>query len=233
MTRWLVPLLAVIAASPVWAAERTVTLSSFEKLRVDGPFEVRIVTGASPGVKLSGDRELIERVAVQANGASLTIRLGNGGWGERFASANNVPPVLTVSTPRLTNLAIAAGTRATANRLKGQQVAVSVHGTGSLVIDRVEADQFTASLLGAGALTVSGEANRARLVSDGTPTIDASRLMVKDLDVQLSGLGETSAFARQTASVISNGLGKVMVRGPATCTVRAIAGGPVVCGSGK
>lgn len=233
MTRWLAPLLAVIAASPAWAAERTVTLGSFEKVRVDGPFEVRIVTGASPGVKLSGDRELIERVAVQANGASLTIRLGNGGWGERFASANNTPPVITVSTPRLTNLAIAAGARATANRLKGQQVAVSVHGAGSLVIDRVEADQFSASLLGAGALTVSGEANRARLVSDGTPTIDASKLIVKDLDVQLSGLGETSAFARQTASVTSNGLGKVTVRGPASCTVRAAAGGPVVCGSGK
>lgn len=233
MTRWLAPLLALTAASPAWAADRTVTVGSYEKVRVDGPFEVRIVTGASPGVKLTGDRELIERVAVQANGASLTVRLGNGGWGERFVSASAAPPVITLSTPRLTNLAIAAGARATANRLAGQQVAVSVHGAGSLTIDRLDADQFTASLLGSGALTVSGQANRARLVSDGTPTIDAAKLVVKDLDVQLSGLGETTAFARQTASVTSNGLGKVTVRGPATCTIRAVAGGPVVCGSGK
>lgn len=226
-------LVALIAAPPAWAADRTVTVGSFEKVRVDGPFEVRIVTGASPGVKLTGDRDLIERIAVQANGGTLTVRLGSGGWGERFTSANAAPPVITLSTPRLTNLAISAGARATANRFAGQQVAVSVHGAGSLAIEKVEADQFTASLLGSGALTVSGRANRARLISDGTPTIDATNLMVKDLDVQLSGLGEITATARQTAEVTSSGLGKVTVRGPATCTVRAASGGPVVCGSSK
>ena len=228
-----IPLLALSAAVPAIAADRTVSVGSFERVRVDGPFEVRIVAGGSRGAKLAGDRDLIERIAVQVNGGTLTVRLGTGGWGERFATRNATPPVITLSTPRLTNLAVSAGARTSVNRMTGQQVAVSVHGSGSLMVERVEADQFSAALLGAGTLTVGGQANRARLTSDGAATIDAAELAVKDLVVQLNGLGETTAMARQTAQVTTNGLGKVTVTGPATCTVRAAAGGPVSCGSRK
>lgn len=227
------PLLAIVAPMPVAAAERVASVGSFERVRVDGPFEVRIVVGGSPGAKVAGDRDLIERVAVQVNGGTLTVRLGTGGWGERFATRNPAPPVVTLSTPRLTNLAVSAGARTSVNRMAGQQVAVSVHGSGSLAVERVEADQFSAALLGAGTLTVGGQANRARLTSDGAATIDAAKLAVKDLVVQLNGLGETTATARQTAQVTTNSLGKVTVTGPATCTVRAAAGGPVICGSRK
>lgn len=229
----LTPLLVVLVPLPAAAAERVVSVGSFERVRVDGPFEVRIVAGASPAAKVTGDRDLIERVAVAVNGATLTVRLGTGGWGERFANPKAAPPVITLFTPRLTNLAVSAGARTSVNRMTGQQVAVSVQGSGSLVVDRIEADQFTAALLGAGALTVSGRTNRARLSSDGTGTIDATNMAVKDLVVQLNGLGETRAMARQTAQVTTSGLGKVTVSGPAKCTVRAASGGPVICGSGK
>ncbi len=223
----------LLAAVPAAAADRVVSVGSFERVRVDGPFEVRIVTGASPGATIKGDRDLIERVAIAVNGATLTVRMGSGGWGERFANANAAAAIITLSTPRLGNLAVAAGARTTVNRMAGQQVAVAVHGAGSLTIDRIEADQFTASLLGSGALTVAGQANRARLSSDGTGTIDAAKLAVKDLTVQLNGLGETTAMARQTAQVSTTGLGRVIITGPAKCTVRAAAGGPVVCGTRK
>ncbi len=213
------------------AADRVFSVGSFERVRVDGPYEVRIVTGGSPGAKASGDRQLIERVAIAVNGTTLTVRLGTGGWGETFRSENAVPPVITLSTPRLTGVAISAGARATVNRLVGQRVDVSVAGAGSLVADRVEADQFTGSLLGSGTMTVGGRSNRVRLTSDGAGMIDAAGLVAGDLVVQLDGLGETRATARRTAQVTTSSLGKVTVTGPASCTVRALAGGPVVCGS--
>lgn len=233
MTARFLPLLMLAMAAPAAAADRVVSVGSFERVRIDGPFEVRIVAGASPGATLSGDRDLIERIAVRHNGATLTVRLGTGGWGERFAARQAVPPRITLSTPRLTHLAISAGARITANRMTGQQVAVSIHGAGSLTVERIDTDQLTASLLGSGTLSAGGQANRARLTSDGTGTIDAAGVTVKDLEVQLNGLGEIAATARQTARVTTSGLGKVTVKGPATCTVRAVSGGPVICGSGR
>ncbi len=220
-----------LAPSPALAAERVFSVGSFERVRVDGPYEVRIVTGVSPGARASGDRQLIERVAIAVNGTTLSVRLGSGGWGETFRSDNAAPPIITLSTPRLTGMAVSAGARAAVNRMAGQRVELSVAGSASLTVDRVEADQFTGSLLGAGTLTVAGRANRVRLVSDGTGTIDAAAMMARDLMVQLDGLGETRAAAQSTAQVTTTSLGKVTVTGKATCTVKALAGGPVVCGT--
>lgn len=227
----LAPLAVLLAPVPAAAADRVFSVGSFEKVRVDGPFEVRIVTGGSPRAKAAGDRQLIERVAIAVNGTTLTVRLGSGGWGEAFRKDNATAPVITLSTPRLTALAISAGARVSVNRLASQQVAVSVAGSGSLAVERVEADQFSASVLGAGTLTAGGRANRSQLTTDGSGTIDASAMTVNDLTVMLGGPGETRANARHTARVTNTGLGKVTISGAATCVARAPGGGPVSCGA--
>lgn len=234
MSRRLTPLLLVLLVpAEASASERVFSVGSFEKVRVDGPFEVKIVTGGSPGAKASGDRQIIERVAIAVTGNTLTVRLGSGGWGEAFRKTDATAPVITLSTPRLMALAISAGARTSVNRMASQQVGVSVTGSGSLTVDQVDADQFTASVLGAGLLQAGGRANRARLTTDGSGTVDAAALTVNDLTVLLGGPGETRANARHTAAVTSTGLGRVTVSGTATCTVRAPAGGPVSCGSAK
>ena len=220
----------LLAPLPVLAAERVFSVGSFERVRVDGPFEVRIETGASPGATASGERQLIERIAVAVNGGTLSVRLGTGGWGETFRADNAAPPVIVLRTPRLNSLAVSAGANVTVNRMAGQRVELSLAGSGRVAAARVDADQLAASLVGAGTITAGGQANRARLITDGPGTIDASGLVTKDLTVLLTGPGETRARARYTASVTNTGLGKVTVAGDATCTVRSAGGGPVSCG---
>lgn len=220
----------LLAPLPVLAAERVFSVGSFERVRVDGPFEVRIETGASPGATASGERQLIERIAVAVNGGTLSVRLGTGGWGETFRADNAAPPVIVLRTPRLNSLAVSAGANVTVNRMAGQRVELSLAGSGRVEAARVDADQLGASLVGAGTITAGGQANRARLITDGPGTIDASELVTKDLTVLLTGPGETRARARYTASVTNTGLGKVTVAGDATCTVRSAGGGPVSCG---
>ena len=227
----LLPFALIALAAPAAADERVFQTGSFERVRIDGPFEVRITTGGSPGAKASGDRQLIERISVAANGGTITVRLGSGGWGEAFRSDAAAPPVITLTTPRLTTIAVSAGARATVSRIAGQRIDLSVAGSSSLTARQVEADQLTAALRGSGALTMGGRAKRARLTSDGTGTIDAKAMTVEDLVVQLDGLGETRATAQRTAQVTTTGLGQVTVEGGAACTVRALAGGPVSCGT--
>lgn len=226
------PLFALLLVPvPAAAADRVFSVGSFEKVRVDGPFEVRIVTGGSPGAKAAGERQLIERIAIAVNGTTLTVRLGSGGWGETFRKENATAPVITLSTPRLVALATSAGARVSVNRMASQQIDVTVTGSGSLKAERIEADQFRVAVLGAGTFTAGGRANRARLTTDGNGTIDTAAMTVNDLTVLLGGPGETRASARYTAQVTSTGLGRVTVSGTAKCVVRAPAGGPVSCGS--
>ena len=224
------PLALLFAAAPAVAADRVFSVGSYERVRVDGPFEVRIVTGGSPNAKASGDRQLLDRLAIAVNGTILTVRLGNGGWGEMPRSKVNAPPVITLSAPRLTSLAISAGARVTVTRMVAQRIDLSVIGSGSLALERADTDQLRAALTGSGTMTIGGRANRATLLTDGPGTIDASTMTVNDLIVQLAGAGDTKAAARHTAQVTTTGLGSVTVIGNAKCVVKSVAGGPVTCG---
>ena len=223
------PLALVLFAAPALAQDRVFSVGSYERVRVDGPFRVMIATG-SPKAKASGDRQLLERLVVEVNGGTLTVRIGTGGWGETPTKRGTEPPVVTLTTPRLTALAVTAGAEVDVARLAGQRVDLSVTGAGAVTVARAEADQLNAALLGTGTITIAGRTNRARLLTNGLGMIDAAALATKDLIVRQDGAGETRAAASYTAQVTSTGLGRVTVVGNAKCTVKAVAGGPVMCG---
>ncbi|VVT21035.1 conserved exported hypothetical protein [Sphingomonas sp. EC-HK361] len=227
----LLALLALLLHAPAFAIQRTYSVGTFERVRVEGPFEVRIRTGTSPGATASGDRKLIEQLDIAVNGTTLVVRLGHEGWGETPSDAPSTPPVVTLTTPRLTAIIVNAGGRVTVAPLSAQRVDLSVTGAGAINASGVKADELNAAVIGTGTLVLAGTAQRARLNANGAGAIDASALTANDLTVRLDGPGEIGAAARYTAQVNSTGLGKVTVTGDAKCTVRAPAGGPVVCGT--
>lgn len=227
----LLALLALLLPAPALAIQRSYSVGSFDRVRVEGPFEVRIRTGASPGATAQGDRKLIEQLDIAVNGTTLVVRLGNEGWGETPSDAPTTPPVVTLTTPRLTSIIVNAGGRVTVAPLSAQRVDVSVTGAAAIVATGIQADQFNAAVIGNGSLVLTGKVQRARLTANGAGAIDAAGMTANDLVVRLDGPGEIGGDARYTAQVNSTGLGKVAITGPAKCTVRAPAGGPVICGT--
>jgi hypothetical protein len=226
MKSLLLALLLVPAAAP--AANRIVSVGSFERIRVEGAFEVRVQTGRSPGATISGDGHATDDVQIRTNGTMLVVSKGTGGWGEQ-ARANG-PVVVTLTTPTLTSAVVLAGGKVAISAMKAMRVDVSVSGGGSLSLAAADTDQLTATVIGTGQMTLGGRAARARLATSGPGVIDASALDVRDLIVTLDGVGETKAKARYTAQVTNTGLGTVMVAGGAKCEIKAAAGGPVSCG---
>jgi hypothetical protein len=221
-------------ATPALAGERSYSVGSYDRVRVDGPFEVHIVAGGSPRATAKGSEAILSRLDLKVEGTTLAVRLGPGGWGEMpKAAASQTPVVVTLSTPQLNTILLTAGAQVTASKIKAQRLELNVTGSGALAVDGVQADQLTALLVGTGSIRLAGRANRARLSSNGAGTIDAAALSVADLTVRVDGTGETRANARNTAQVTTTGLGKVTVLGTAKCAVKTAADGPVVCGAGK
>lgn len=230
--RTLLLILAAASALPVpaAAADRTVVVTSFTRVRIDGSFVVEVRTGASPAARASGDAAAIERVDISQNGDTLIVRMGGKGWGERPGAKATAPIRITLATPRLEGVAGGAGADVRVGAMKGTRVDLMLTGAGKLNVARVDADQLVATVVGTGALAAAGKAVRARLMVNGPGTIAASGLVADDLVTRLEGAGEVTAAARFTAQVTSTGLGKVTVLGKPRCQVRALAGGPVVCG---
>lgn len=222
---------STLLAAPADAAERSYSVGSYERVRVEGPFEVHIVAGASPHASARGSEAMLARLDLAVNGNTLAVRLGPGGWGETPRRAGGTSPVVvTLSSPRITSILLTAGATVTASKIAAQRIDLGVTGAGALTVDGAAADQLNAMLIGTGKLRLAGKAARARLTTNGPGTIDAADLAVNDLTVSVEGTGETRATAHYTAQVSTTGLGKVTVLGTAKCTVKAVADGPVVCG---
>lgn len=225
MTRLLACALALLIAGPAQAAQRDVLVGGFERVRVSGPFEVRIAVGP-PSAHIEGDEAALDGVDVDAEGDTLTVRPR----GTSAAGPRSGPAVVTLTSLTLRSVAVAGGARVSAERVGGERVDLAVNGSGTLSVTAADAIDLSATVIGAGSIAVAGKAARARLLTNGPGGIDADGLEADALTVRLDGPGATRARARYTAGVVNTGAGSVSVAGNATCTVRDTAGGPVACG---
>src|SRR5919107_603914 len=82
MRTFLIALIVALATWPLPAAgaTRNFGITSFEKIRVEGPFHVRLATGVAPFAKASGSPRAIDRVAVEMRGDTLIVRSAPS-WG--------------------------------------------------------------------------------------------------------------------------------------------------------
>ncbi|URW75635.1 DUF2807 domain-containing protein [Sphingomonas donggukensis] len=233
MSRFPLRLLAVplvLTAAPARADERSYMFSDFDRIRVEGPFEVIVGDAPSASVSAEGDARALDRLAVRVDGRTLVISPGVNGWGG-YPGAAKTLPVVRVRGPMLRAATVLGNGRMTIDRLSGQRVDVGVSGAGSLTVAAIRADLVEATVIGSGALTVGGQALRARFRSNGPATIDAGALDVSALTVAAQGSGDGRYAARDTANIAADGQGSVTVAGTPSCTVRGSA--PVSCGAAR
>ncbi len=62
------------------AAERTLSVTSFDRVRIEGPFKVT-VTGVSPFAKIIGSTSAFDSVTVDQQGRTLIVRPNSSNWG--------------------------------------------------------------------------------------------------------------------------------------------------------
>lgn len=224
-------LLALAAIAP--AAERKLFVSTFDRLRVDGPFQVVVVTGRSPRGSIAGDARELDGVDVRQDGRTLHVRRGVGTWQEQPRAAPTQPVVVTLATPSLAAAYLIGPGAIGVTGMKGARIDLSVAGAGGIAVTGADAAELNATTIGNGRIAVAGRAVRARLLVNGAGGVQADKLETDELTVRLDGPGEVTARARRAADLTNTGLGRIAVAGPARCTVKAAAGGPVTCGAGR
>ncbi|MBO9712406.1 DUF2807 domain-containing protein [Sphingomonas sp.] len=224
--RRLLPLILLLAAAPA-GDQRSFIVSGFDRLRVDGPFEVAVVPGSSPDAHAEGTRDALDRVQVRTDGTTLVVSAGTLGWEVRARDAITLPKV-TVVAPSLRSVLITGGGKVDVAELKGQRVEATVNGAGSLSIANVDAESFSGSLTGGGSILVSGKAGQANFNSLGFGSIDASGLIAGDLVVRSNSTGGGHYAARFTARVTAMATGSVRVEGQPKCFLSGT--GPISCG---
>ena len=222
-------LLLLPLAAGANAADKRLYLSSFDRLRVEGPYRVVVTAGRSPGGSLTGDARALERVEVRQDGNVVVVRDPTIAEQGRAAT----PPgdvTVTLATPTLASVQVIGPGEVAAAGLKGPRAALSVAGTGSLRVTGTDVVDLYAANIGDGRVSIAGRAGKAHLTVNGAGRIVADALDAGEVTVRLDGPGEVAARARFTADVNTSGLGQVTVAGSPKCSVHAVAGA-VTCGA--
>lgn len=233
MTRTLpLALLALAAAAPAGAAERTYSITDFDRVQVDGPYRVTLTTGRSSAARAEGSTEALDHISVDVQSGTLRVRRNRSAWGSY--PAEGLGPVTIVLTTRdLRNAAVVGSGSLDIDRAKGLRVDLSVSGSGRLNVGSVEADNLVVGLLGGGRITLAGRTKQLKATIQGSGDLAAAGLSADDAQIGSDTAGSVAVAVSKTAKVTATGPGDVEIIGSPTCTVQAKGSGQVRCGQAR
>jgi hypothetical protein len=227
--RFALPFL-LLCAAPTFAAERTLTLTDFDRIRVEGALVVEVRTGGATSGRIIGTQAAIDAASVEVQGRQLNIRRSRSGWG---GYPGQMPSAATVriTVPALGNIWVSGPAKVSVDRLKGLRVSASLEGPGALSIASIAADRMDIGALGAGTVTLGGTVGNLTATLRGAGTLDASKLSVADLKLTSESAGDATVAVKRAANINMTGTGSVTVLGTPACTVKNTGSGTVACGS--
>lgn len=210
-------LLTALVAVPADAATRNYSVTSFTRIRVDGPYDVHLSTGVSPFARATGDWGAIDQLSLSVEGQTLVIRPPAGA--PLGATGGTIR--VEVGTADLTHAALNGAGRLSIDKVRGLAFDLMVAGAGSADIAAVDVDQFTVGLQGVAGSRLGGKARSVRAIVRGTSTLDASALQVNDMKLGAEGAAVARLNVRDTLALQAAGPVTVAVEGSPACTVKA------------
>ena len=220
--------LALAVAGPADAATRNFGVSSFTKIRVDGPFKVTLATGVAPFAKATGSAAALDRLTVDVRGDTLVVQSNVSSWGG-YPGANAGPVEVSVGTHELTNAWLNGAGSLAIDRVKGLSFALSVQGSGAAEIADVQADRMTVGIVGSGSGKLAGKTGKLTAVVRGIAALDAASLHARDAALAAEGSATIDAAADDTVTIDASGPATIRLTGSPSCTVKA-AGSASVSG---
>ncbi len=223
--------LLVLASLPAAAAspqtKRTYSVNSFDRIRVDGPYQVHLKTNVAPYARALGSPASLDGVLIKVEGRTLIIRAGSGNWGG-YPGEGRGPVTIEVGTHELSTAWVNGAGALTIDRIKGLTFVLEIQGPGVARIDSADVDQMKIGISGAGSASLIGRAAKLTAIIRGTSSFEGDGLAVKDAVIGAEGPTIVRANVSNSAKVDASGLASVTLTGDPACTVKAQGSANVV-----
>jgi hypothetical protein len=216
----LLALASLPAAAAAPTAQRSFSITGFDRIRVDGPYKVVLKTNVAPYARATGTTASIDGLSMKVEGRTLVIREGTAGWGG-YPGEGRGPVTIEAGTHDLGAIYINGSGALEVDRVRGLSFEVSIQGSGIARIDQVDVDQMKVGVSGAGTTRLAGRAARLTATVRGTSAFEGEALRVKDAVIGAEGPSTVRAQVTNSAKVDANGLVSVTLTGDPACTVKA------------
>jgi len=209
-----------LVAAPADAATRNFGITSFTKVRVDGPYKVKLTTGVAPFAKAAGSPAALDRVAIDVRGDTLVVHNNLDSWGG-YPGKDPGPVEISLGTHDLSAAWLNGSGTLSIDRVKGLAFGLSVQGSGAGEIGQASVDQLNVSVIGTASARLAGDAAKMTAVIRGISSLDAAALSTKDATLGAEGAATIAANVSNSATVDATGPATVKIDGGPSCTVRA------------
>ena len=229
MRTFLIAALAIgVLAGSADAATRNFGITSFDKVRVEGPYKVRLTTGVPPFATASGSQAALDAVAIEMRGNTLVVHGSNSSWGG-YPGQNAGPVEISLGTHELSSAWINGSGALAIDKAKGLSFNLSVQGSAAATIGRADVDQLSIAVVGTGSAALAGEARKVTAVVRGISSLDAANLAAKDASLGVEGTATVAANVSDSVKIDGNGPITVRLSGGPACTLR-VSGSASVTG---
>lgn len=217
-------------ALPAAAATRAFPVPGFAKLRVEGPYTVRVRTGAKPTVQARGPQSRIDKLIVEPRGDTLVVTTEKSwNWSGLNWSGNDTVFV-DITVPALSAVTLTGSGDLSIDRIRATAFAATLTGSGDLTIGRLDSSRLNASITGSGDLTISGKTGRAETSVRGSGDLRGQGLAVDLLSASVAGSGNIAIGPTRVARANIVGSGDIHVAGRPSCTKTKVGSGDIHCG---
>lgn len=220
--------LALAVAAPAPAATRNFGISSFDKIRVDGPFKVQVKTGVAPFAKASGSTEALDRVAIDVQGRTLVVHPNRSSWGG-YPGRDSGPVEISIGTHDLSSVWLNGSGSLSIDKVRGLTFGLSAQGSGAVAIGKADVDQLSIGLAGNASATIAGQAGKMTAVVRGISSLDAAALVTKNASIGAEGAATVKANIGNEAKLNGSGPATITLTGSPACTVK-VSGSVTVSG---
>lgn len=226
---------------------RSVAVGAFDKVELKGPDRVIVRVGGSPGVRVTGDRAVLDTLTVKVAGGKLVIERKGSGW--NVSGARDLATV-NVTVPSLKAASVGGSGEMSIDRVEGADFAAAVGGSGDLTIGqarakklgaavggsgnlsfaRLEAESVEMAIGGSGEIGAAGRTGTVEASIAGSGDVRAKDLVARRAEVSIAGSGNVDIHATESAAIAIMGSGDVAVHGGGKCKTSKMGSGEVRCG---
>lgn len=218
-------------AAPAAAATRNFGITSFEKVRIEGPYKIVLATGVAPFARATGSAAALDKLSIEVRGNTLVVHNSLSTWGG-FPSTASGPVEIALGTHDLRSVSLNGSGTIAIDKVKGLSFDLSVQGSGGGSIGRVDVDQLNLNLGGTTSAMLAGQAANMTAVVRGNSSLDAAGLKVRDVVLGAEGAATVKADVRNAIKIDGSGPATITLSGKPACTLR-VSGSVSVAGCGK
>lgn len=185
-------------------------LTGVTRLKVDGVFNLTISQSDEESIEVEGDEAMVNKLLIDQDGELLSLKMEED-VEDGFFDDKNLKIHITIKDLKEFNYE-GVGNVKTNGLFKVADLRLLGNGVGNLELE-LDAQEIDADFDMVGNIKLRGKANRAIFLNNGIGNLDASELIVQNMDVNSSGIGKVEVNCVGDLSLEVDGIGKVSYTG--------------------